>query len=311
MTEWIGAYRRVRIDVYARTAALLEGHETLARVGAAFTLAILTGALAQVKLYTPLTPVPYTLQVLGVALMGGLLGRKWGTVSAALYLALGFLGFPVFAGQVDDLGGLGKAIAHFRLGSGFALLQTGLSVGFLVGLLPQAWLAGWARDRTEHARSGFLVGFAPAALAILALFAALDAVAVGDAAQRSYYANATQGVFFAVLVAGLVALAFAVGWLAHTTRARRERLELFFGNIVGLGALYLCGATGFYVMDRVLGLPPVNAWTTLRFTVLPFLAFDVTKILLAVGLLTVLRPSARELARSSLDAGRSGVNPYV
>lgn len=66
----------------------------------------------------PVPPVGFTLQTLGVLLTLGLLGPKWGSLSIGLYLMLGFIGLPVFAG--------------FRGGPGALLDATG---GFLWGFL--------------------------------------------------------------------------------------------------------------------------------------------------------------------------------
>ena len=46
----------------------------------------------------PVPPVSFTLQTFGVFLCLGVLGGKWGTVSIFLYLMLGAVGLPVFAG---------------------------------------------------------------------------------------------------------------------------------------------------------------------------------------------------------------------
>jgi len=76
----------------------------------------------------PIPPVAFTLQTFGVLMALGVLGGKWGTVSILLYLALGIVGLPVFAG--------------FRGGAGALLDATG---GFLWGFL----LGGLACWRTE------------------------------------------------------------------------------------------------------------------------------------------------------------------
>ena len=65
-------------------------------------LAILAGALlvalgAQVAIPLPGTPVPVTLQVPAVLIVGGLLGPRLGAASMAVYLAMGAAGLPVFA----------------------------------------------------------------------------------------------------------------------------------------------------------------------------------------------------------------------
>jgi biotin transport system substrate-specific component len=65
-------------------------------------LAILAGAVlvalsAQVAIPVPGTPVPVTLQVAAVLIVGGLLGPRLGAASMAVYLAFGAAGLPVFA----------------------------------------------------------------------------------------------------------------------------------------------------------------------------------------------------------------------
>jgi biotin transport system substrate-specific component len=55
-------------------------------------------ASAQVAVPVPFSPVPMTLQPLAVLAVGGLLGAAGGASALALYLGLGLLGLPVFAG---------------------------------------------------------------------------------------------------------------------------------------------------------------------------------------------------------------------
>ena len=68
-------------------------------------------------MYIPLT-VPITLQTFAVFLSLLVLGSKWGFVSVATYMLLGFVGLPVFSG--------------FRSGPSALLSPTG---GYLIGLL--------------------------------------------------------------------------------------------------------------------------------------------------------------------------------
>jgi len=300
--DLVEGYRRVRSTRYARVASLFDQHPDAFRFGAAVALAISTGFLAQVQVYTPLTPVPFTLQTFGIALMGGLLGKRWGTASAVLYLLLGFVGLPVFAGQVADAGGFGAALASMTWFSGLRLFETALSAGFLLGFPLLAFIVGWAADRRQPERTGWLVGFAPAAILILLVFVALDAYAIAQTSSTAYYTGPTQAVFFALLIAALAVLVGGIGWLAFTTRARRERIELFLAGMVGAGLVHLIGGLWFYAAAPRLGLPDVTVWETLRFTLFPFLAWDVLKILGAVGLLTLARPDRRELALGRTEA---------
>jgi biotin transport system substrate-specific component len=71
----------------------------LGRRAAAIGLAAAVVALsAQAVVPLPFSPVPMTLQPLAVLVVGGLLGPAAGAAALVLYIALGVLGLPVFAG---------------------------------------------------------------------------------------------------------------------------------------------------------------------------------------------------------------------
>jgi biotin transport system substrate-specific component len=96
---------------------------------------ILTGALfvavlAQVKIPLPFTPVPLTGQTLAVLLVGATLGSKRGAASMVLYIALGALGLPIFAGGA----------------SGITYL-TGATLGYLIGFVIAAYVIGLLAER--------------------------------------------------------------------------------------------------------------------------------------------------------------------
>ena len=87
--------------------------------------AVLTGALAQIRLPLPFTPVPVTGQVLAILLCGSLLGSGYGLLSQALFIAAGLAGVPWLAG--------GKTGME-------ALLMP--STGYLVGFMAMAFYVG-------------------------------------------------------------------------------------------------------------------------------------------------------------------------
>jgi len=87
--------------------------------------ALFAAALAQVKIPLPFTPVPLTGQTFAVLLVGATLGSKRGAASMALYMALGALGLPVFAGGA----------------SGIAYLS-GATLGYLIGFVMAAYVIG-------------------------------------------------------------------------------------------------------------------------------------------------------------------------
>lgn len=64
----------------------------------------------------PMPPIAFTLQTFGVLMALGVLGGKWGTVSIFLYLCLGAVGLPVFAGFRGGVGALLDATGGFLWG---------------------------------------------------------------------------------------------------------------------------------------------------------------------------------------------------
>lgn len=87
-------------------------------------LTAILAVLSQISIPMP-SGVPVTLQTFGVALCACVLGWKFGTVSVLIYLLLGAVGVPVFAG--------------FHGGFSSIIGSTG---GFLIGFLPMAFLTG-------------------------------------------------------------------------------------------------------------------------------------------------------------------------
>ncbi len=92
--------------------------------------ALFVAALAQVRIPLPFTPVPLTGQTFAVLLAGATLGSKRSAASMALYIVLGALGLPVFAGGE----------------SGLAYLS-GATLGYLVGFVMAAYVIGLLAER--------------------------------------------------------------------------------------------------------------------------------------------------------------------
>ncbi|HEV7365068.1 MAG TPA: biotin transporter BioY [Gemmatimonadales bacterium] len=123
--------------ITAATSRALPTRIRIARMAAPVGLGALVVALAaQVVVPIPLNPVPITLQPLAVLTVGGLLGAAGGVSALVLYLALGALGLPVFAG--------GGAGVHHLLGpTGGYLLAFPVAAGVtgaLVGNPPRSVL---------------------------------------------------------------------------------------------------------------------------------------------------------------------------
>jgi len=66
--------------------------------------------------------VPFTLQTFAVFLAGGLLGGKRGTISVFVYILLGAVGLPVFAGFKGGIGALIGTTGGYIIGFIFSML---------------------------------------------------------------------------------------------------------------------------------------------------------------------------------------------
>lgn len=78
------------------------------------------------------TQVPISLATFAVMLGGAVLGSKEGTICTALYLLLGAIGIPVFAGYSSGIG-----------------ILFGMTGGYLIGYLPLAYLTGLAWEKKK------------------------------------------------------------------------------------------------------------------------------------------------------------------
>lgn len=112
-------------------------HWSVSLVFAAAT--VLTANLA---IPLPYTPVPFTLQVMAVLASGLVLGPRLGFLAQAQYLALGFLGAPVFAGGNAGIG---------------YLLNPRMTGGYLLAFPIAAWVCGYISQRFPSV-TGKLIG---------------------------------------------------------------------------------------------------------------------------------------------------------
>ena len=128
-----------------KTAMSLRGMIYASLFGAA------TAAGAYIMI--PLPPVPITLQTLFLGLAGALLGARLGALSQIIYLAIGIIGLPVFAG--------GKA------GLGVLFGPTG---GYLIGFVAGAWVIGILVNLRKDPGFGWTAGALMVGTAVIYLF---------------------------------------------------------------------------------------------------------------------------------------------
>jgi biotin transport system substrate-specific component len=102
-----------------------------AGIGLATAFAGLTAIGANIVI--PIEPVPITMQTLFVLLAGASIGAGWGSLSQWIYVCLGVIGLPMFAGGAT--------------GAGVLVGPTG---GYLLSFLVTPWLVGRMLQRSNH-----------------------------------------------------------------------------------------------------------------------------------------------------------------
>lgn len=160
--------------------------------------AIVTGAsaviavCARLVLPLPFTPVPLTLANFGVLLVGLALGSKRGFAAAAVYLAWGAMGLPVFSPA--GVGGVAQLL--------------GSTGGYLLAYPLVAFVAGWLSERGSVSFSRNVVA---GTVAEIVLFASgITWLAVVTGSWQRAVAFGLAPFFFAEVMKVMVASAVAL-----------------------------------------------------------------------------------------------------
>ena len=101
--------------------------------------ASLTAVCSWINIPLFFTPVPINLATFSCMLAGLLLGVKYGTFSQLIYVLLGAIGLPVFAGFTGGLG-----------------IVAGPTVGFIIGYIACALVCGFAQKKTDYIKILFM-----------------------------------------------------------------------------------------------------------------------------------------------------------
>ncbi|HLI64284.1 MAG TPA: biotin transporter BioY [Terriglobales bacterium] len=142
-------WKAIDIDTRIGERSVSLAKQAAIVIGASAVIAV----CARLMLPLPFTPVPLTLANFGVLLVGLTLGSRRGFTAAALYLAWGAMGLPVFASMGP---------------SSFAQML-GPTGGYLWAYPVVAFLAGWVAER---GRPSFTRNLTGAVAAEVVLFAA-------------------------------------------------------------------------------------------------------------------------------------------
>jgi biotin transport system substrate-specific component len=164
----------------------------------ALAFACLTGLGALIRIYTPLSPVPFTAQVFFVLMSGAVLGSRWGGMSQALYVGIGLMGMPWFAG-----------------GAGGVEVLYGPTAGYLFGFIAASSFIGWMTERHPRSRQ-FRYNLPTMLLGVGLIYAfGVPVLALG----------AGMGLAEAVLAGGGIFLAFDIVKAAMASAASKAVLD--------------------------------------------------------------------------------------
>ena len=108
------------------------------------------------KIKIPFYPVPMTMQTLVVLIIGVGFGWKLGLATISLYLFEGIIGLPVFSGTPEK----GIGLVYF----------TGPTMGYLLGFLVAAFLAGKFNFNNNLIKNFLKLTFATSFIYILGMF---------------------------------------------------------------------------------------------------------------------------------------------
>lgn len=150
--------------------------------------ALFTALLAQVSIPVAGSPVPITGQTLAVVLTAAALGPVRGVAGQGLYVLLGMVGLPFYAG-----------------GNGGFDVVVGATGGYLIGFLPAAVLIGMAARQGQDRRfSRALPLFALGQLVIFAVGVPWLAVVADMTPDEALHAG-----FYPFIIGGIVKAAIA------------------------------------------------------------------------------------------------------
>lgn len=102
------------IDTGNNTSINTDNKTFMLTLTALFAAVLAVGSWISIPL--PFTPIPINLGTLAVILTGALLGWKYGTLSVLIYILLGAVGVPVFAGFTGGIGHIAGPTGGYIIG---------------------------------------------------------------------------------------------------------------------------------------------------------------------------------------------------
>lgn len=218
--------------------------------------AALTAAVAWFKIPLPFTPVPITLQTLMVLLSGAMLGSYYGALSMIIYLIMGAIGLPVFAGGSSGVGAL--------------LGPTG---GYLFSYPVAAFAIGKMLEKKNLA--AFLKYFSFVVISVLVGIVAVDAIF--NLGIIPFLSKISQNARTLLIVLSVLSTVFVLFLILYQKRKNYFSIDVVLAMFAGTLIIYMMG-----VLQAKVVVKPSLPWNALFVGwVLPFIVGDTIKLLLA------------------------------
>ncbi len=218
--------------------------------------AALTGAVAWFRIPLPFTPVPITLQTLMVLISGAMLGPYYGALSMIIYLMLGAIGLPVFAGG----------------SSGVAALL-GPTGGYLLSYPVAAFVVGFMLQKKKL--NAFVKYFSFAVIFLLVAIVAVDSLFQIGLVPFLEKISGNARILVAFL--SIICLLFFGLLVFYAKKASHMSRETLLAMFAGTLIIYLMG-----VLQARFVVEPTPTWNVLLIGwVLPFILGDTIKLILA------------------------------
>ncbi len=220
--------------------------------------AALTAAVAWFKIPLPFTPVPITLQTLVVLMSGAMLGPIYGALSMIIYLVLGTIGLPVFAGGSSGVGAL--------------LGPTG---GYLFSYPVASFVIGKMIEKKKLSK--LLKYFSYVIILAFVVIVLADAafkigiMKIGKEVMVNVLAQQQRTVLVIVSAAVLAGLLWLVFYLKKSKSTLDTILAMFAGTLI----IYIMGSIQGKLVTHLPWSAIFVGW------VLPFIVGDTLKLLLA------------------------------
>ncbi len=170
---------------------------SIATIISVVTYASLIGISAQFSFHLNFTPVPITLQTFAVLFGGAALGSKRAVSGTLLYMIVGLIGLPWFAGATGGISVASSPSMGYIVGFVFA--------SYVVGLLAER---GWDRN---VAKTLLLVIVGNAVIYLFG--ASWLALSLGVTAAKAYQLGVSPFLIGDALKAVLATVALPVAWL--------------------------------------------------------------------------------------------------